>query len=95
MWISCPKLSLATFMGAQALTGEFKELRVLCEMAGMPIPTGSHSQRLQKEKQWVLQTDVVPGRWTQEEELPPSCPPILEPRSVPSQGSKRGFIRLR
>lgn len=40
-WVSCPKPSLAHLMGAQALTEDFKELGVLCETAGMPIPVGS------------------------------------------------------
>lgn len=46
---SCPKPRLATFTGAQALTGDFKELWVFWDTDTMPIPIGSCGQSLQKE----------------------------------------------
>lgn len=49
VWVPCPKPSLATFIGAQALTGDLKELGVLFKTAGMPVPMGNHSPGLQKE----------------------------------------------
>lgn len=49
VWVPCPKPSLATFIGAQALTGDLKELGLLFKTAGMPIPMGNHSPSLQKE----------------------------------------------
>ena len=72
-------------MGAQALTGDFKELGVLCETAGMPAPVGSCSQSLQKENSgFPRQTrsgSQRPGDGGKER-LPPSWPLVFEPRPL-------------
>lgn len=84
-WVSCPKPSLAHLMGAQALTEDFKELGVLCETAGMPIPVGSCSQSLQKETSGFLRQTCSgsqhPGDGGKER-LPPSWPLVFEPRPL-------------
>lgn len=49
VWVPRPKPSLTTFIGAQALTGDLKELGVLFKTAGMLIPMGNQSPSLQKE----------------------------------------------
>ena len=88
VWLSCPKLSLATFMGAQALTGEFKELRVLCETAGMPIPTGSHSQSLQEENSGSSRQMWCPGDGGRRRNCRPVVPRSLNPGLCPRKGAR-------
>jgi len=90
-----PQTQPGNFYGGSALTGEFKELRVLCETAGMPIPTGSHSQSLQEENSGSSRQMWCPGDGGRRRNCRPAVPQSLNPGPLPSQGSNRGFIRPR
>ena len=87
-----PHTQPGNFYGGSALTGEFKELRVLCETAGMPIPTGSHSQSLQEENSGFSRKMWRPGDGGRRRKCRPAVSRSLNPGLLPSQGSDRGFI---
>lgn len=76
--VPCPKPGLATFTGARALTGDFKELWVLCKTDKMPIPRGSCSQSRQKQNHG--RTTLAPGAHERDRarRLLPSCPLVFE-----------------